>query len=407
MNILHPKNDWQRNILIVWFAVFMTGVGLSEVMPFLSLYIATLGHFSHDQLTFYSGAAFAVTFMVTAVVAPLWGKLADRKGRKLMMLRAAGGMAVVFFLMGFATNVWQLLLLRAIQGGLGGFVSNSNALIATQTPKRYVGRALGIVVTGFTAGNLLGPLFGGALASAFSYRTTFHLTGIIMLVVFVFIWWLVKERPINASANQGEDAEAKPVNTGWSALPNRHLLIAVFITTMLVQTVNMSINPIVSLFVLELMPHANGGTITFMAGVVAAAPGIATVLAAPGFGRLGDRFGTRRLIQIGFAIGILAFVPTAFITSVIMLVVLRFIVGISDATLLPAIQTLLSKNSPENMVSRVFSYNQSFQAIGSVIGPFLGVVIANSLDYRAIFLISALIMAVNAFLFSWNTRHSK
>ncbi|CAH1850199.1 MFS transporter [Convivina intestini] len=398
MDWLSKKEVWERNVIIVWFGVFMTGIGLSEIIPFLSLYVDTLGHFSKNELTLYSGAAFAITFLVTAIVSPLWGKLADQKGRKLMMLRAAAGMGVIFFLMGFTTNVWQLIVLRAIQGALGGFVSNANALIATQTPKSQVGRSLGIVVTGFTAGTLLGPIVGGALASAFSYQLTFHITGFIMFLVFFLILFLVQENQRPSQVNQQKPLE----KITWATLPHKHLLVSLFITTMLVQAVNMSINPIVSLFVRELVHNSHN--VTFLAGVVAAAPGLATIIAAPSFGRLGDRIGTRFLIQIGFVIAVLAFIPTAFVTSVTLLILLRFIVGISDATLLPAIQTLLSKNSPQNMISRIFSYNQSFQAIGSVAGPMLGAVIANLYDYRAIFLVSAGIMVINALLFSWNTR---
>ncbi|WP_241146392.1 MFS transporter, partial [Leuconostoc mesenteroides] len=187
------KSLWKRNVLVLWFGVFMTGIALSEVMPFLSLYIDTLGHFSKNQLTFYSGAIFSVSFLVMAIVSPLWGKLADRKGRKLMMLRAALGMAIVLFLMGYVTNVWQLFILRALQGATGGYISNSNALIATQTPKEHAGHALGILVTGLTAGNLLGPLFGGALASVVSYRMSFHITGIILFLVFILTMFFVKE----------------------------------------------------------------------------------------------------------------------------------------------------------------------------------------------------------------------
>lgn len=392
------KSLWKRNVLVLWFGVFMTGIALSEVMPFLSLYIDTLGHFSKNQLTFYSGAIFSVSFLVMAIVSPLWGKLADRKGRKLMMLRAALGMAIVLFLMGYVTNVWQLFTLRALQGATGGYISNSNALIATQTPKEHAGHALGILVTGMTAGNLLGPLFGGTLASVVSYRMSFHITGIILFLVFILTMFFVKEEPHVAPA------DSNPTSTAdlWHALPNKQLIFGLFITTMLVQTVNTSINPIISLFVRELTNNSNNTT--FLTGVVAAMPGIATVFAAPQFGKIGDRVGTHRMIKIGFCIAIAALVPTAFVTSVFMLMVFRFIIGISDATMLPAVQTLLSKNSPSAMTGRIFSYNQSFQSIGSVMGPMFGALVASVFDYRGIFIFSALLIVLNAILFNFNTK---
>ncbi|MGR8826116.1 multidrug efflux MFS transporter [Leuconostoc citreum] len=389
---------WQRNVFVLWFGVFMTGVALSEVMPFLSLYIDTLGHFNKNALSLYSGAVFAISFLVTAVVSPFWGKLADRKGRKLMLLRAAFGMSIVLFLMGNVTNVWELLLLRALQGAMGGFISNANALVATQTPKQHAGKALGILVTGMTAGNLIGPFFGGVLATFFSYRTSFHITGIILFLVFILTLCLVKEeaRPVSLTVAKSS------TKVLWAGLPNKQFIVGLFVTTMLVQTVNTSINPIISLFVRELMHNATNTT--FMAGIVAAMPGIATVIAAPPFGRLGDRVGTERMIKIGFMIAVIAFIPTAFVTSISMLMLLRFIVGISDATMLPAIQTLLSKNSPTEMTSRVFSYNQSFQSLGSVMGPMIGAIIASLFDYRGIFIVSALIIILNAVLFNITTR---
>lgn len=395
------SNLWKRNVFVLWFGVFMTGIALSEVMPFLALYIDTLGDFSKNELTFYSGAVFAITFLVTAIVSPFWGKLADRKGRKLMMLRAALGMAIVLFLMGYVSNVWELFALRALQGAMGGFVSNSNALIATQTPKEHAGHALGILVTGMTAGNLLGPLFGGTLASLVSYRMSFHITGVILFLVFLLTLFLVKEELVKISPRTARASTAQL----WQAVPNKQLILGLFITTMLVQTVNTSINPIVSLFVRELTHNASNTT--FIAGVVAAMPGIATVIAAPQFGKIGDRVGTDRMIKIGFMIAVVAFVPTAFVTSIFMLMVFRFIVGISDATMLPAVQTMLTKNSPMAMTSRIFSYNQSFQAVGSVMGPMFGALIASMFDYRGIFIFSALLIVLNAILFNFNVKSLK
>ena len=139
-----------RNLRVLAVGVFFAGMGFSEIMPFLSLYIATLGHYTHQQLNFYSGVVFAVMYCVSAIVSPYWGKLADKKGRKPMILRASLGMAIVIAAMGLVTNVWQLIGLRMAQGVFAGFVSNSNALIATETPKNKSGQALGTMAAGET-----------------------------------------------------------------------------------------------------------------------------------------------------------------------------------------------------------------------------------------------------------------
>lgn len=148
----------------------------------MSLYVGELGNFTKAQVSLYSGLVFAATFFVTAIVSPLWGALADRKGRKIMLIRAAVGMAVAMFLMGLVTNVWQLIGLRALQGLFSGFISNAQALIASQTPRNHAGRALGTLVTGSTSGMLMGPVIGGLLAQFMSIRVTFFITaGLLML----------------------------------------------------------------------------------------------------------------------------------------------------------------------------------------------------------------------------------
>ena len=383
---------WRKNLLVLWFGVFMTGMGTSEVIPFLSLYIAQMGHYSKQQLTFYTGVVFATCFLVMALVSPLWGRLADKKGRKLMLLRASFGMAVVFILMGFTTNVWQLLALRALQGAFGGYVANANALIAAETPKKNAGQALSILVTGVTAGTLLGPLLGGGLASVFSYRMTFNITGIIMFLVFLLTYFMIHEDFVATLVTK------KVKNTTFKEIVKVKLILVLFITTMFVQIVNMSINPILSLFVKELLGNSSQ-SLTFMAGVVASMPGLSTIIAAPLFGRLGDRIGTHKLLVFGFVFAFLIFLLTSFVTNVWQLILMRILTGISDAAMLPCVQTLLTKHTDAQNTSLVFSYNQSFQAFGSVLGPLLGSLVATMFDYREIFIVSSLVMLVNLLIF--------
>ncbi len=183
--LFRPRTLWEKNLIVLWCGTFMAGIAFSLIMPFLSLYIDTLGNFSKDELNFYSGITYSATFLVMAIISPFWGKLADRKGRKLMILRASLGMAIVIGLMGAVTNIYQLIILRLLQGIFSGYVSNSNALIATETPKEHSGKALGILITGNVTGTLFGPLFGGFVAANFGYRITFVITGVILLIVFL------------------------------------------------------------------------------------------------------------------------------------------------------------------------------------------------------------------------------
>lgn len=300
---------WQRNLRVLSVAVFFAGIAFSEVMPFLSLYIATLGNFSHRQLTTMTGLIFSVTYLVSTIVTPWWGRLADSHGRKPMILRAALGMAIAIGGMGLVHNVWELAVLRALQGAFAGFVSNSNALIATEVPKVQSGQALGTMMASFTGGNLLGPFLGGALATWFGYRATFFLTGVILLLIFFACWKLVDEsnfKPIPVT----KLGSTKDVLT---QLPSVRMIFGLVITTLIIQAANNSINPIISLYVRHLL-H-NGSQTTFVAGVIAALPGIATMAVASKVGSLGDKIGTQRILIFGFILNTVVFIPTAFVTN--------------------------------------------------------------------------------------------
>jgi len=168
---------WKRNLAICVFGSFTTLVSLTLLLPFLPLYVEQLGVTQESAIVEWSGIAFGATFLGTGFTAPLWGYLADRYGRKPMLVRAAIGMAIIMPLIGLAHNVYELTLLRLAAGIIGGYASSSTLLVATQTPAEKSGWALGILSTGALAGTLIGPLVGGVLPGLVGIRNTFFLTG--------------------------------------------------------------------------------------------------------------------------------------------------------------------------------------------------------------------------------------
>lgn len=382
------KENWQRNLVVLWFGTFMTGVGSSLISPFISLYIGTLGNYSKTALNLWSGAIFSSTFIVLALVSPLWGKLADEKGRKLMLLRASLGMAISISLMAFVTAAWQLLVLRMLLGAFSGFISNSMALMASSAPKERSGSVLSLLTTGSVAGTLIGPIVGGILVNITGYRRVFTVTGIIMFLVFFLALFFVREnfKPVDKK----EMLSSKQV---WKVISHPAVIWGMFLTTLITQMTNQSINPVLSLYVQELM-HGRGN-ITLMAGVVAAAPGIVTLIVAPQLGKLGDRIGQKKILGFGLVFSLCVFLITATTSNVFFLIFMRFLVGISDAAILPSVQAILAKEAPQEVTGRIFSYNQSSQAFGAFAGPLLGSAIAGFIDYRYVFIGSALLVVFN------------
>ncbi|MDV0431686.1 MFS transporter [Lactiplantibacillus sp. DA1] len=389
------RGPWHRNLIVLWFCTFVAGMAFSEIMPFLSLFVSQLGDFTKAQITFYSGLAFAADYAISAISAPLWGILADKKGRKIMLLRASLGMAVAMGLMGFVTNVWQLVALRALQGVFAGFISNAQALVASQTPRKYSGRALSTLITGAVSGQLFGPVIGGFLAQLFSIRNTFFITAGLLMVAFLLSLFFVQEhfKPVAHHREPGDSRNP------LAAFQNPRLIIVMLCSTAIVQFGNASIAPIISLYVRELMHYR--GPITVVAGIIAALPGISNIFSAPRLGRYGDQHGSGKVLLFGYIFAVIMYFPQGIVTSVVALGILRFAIGISDGALYPEIQTVLTKNTPVHLTSTIFSYNQSFQAIGNMFGALLGGLVAGWFNYNAVFIMTALLLLINLGLILW------
>ncbi|WP_072568120.1 multidrug efflux MFS transporter MdtG [Enterobacter sp. SA187] len=385
--------NWKRNLAIAWIGCFLTGAAFSLVMPFLPLYIEQLGVSGHSALNMWSGLVFSITFLFSAVASPLWGGLADRKGRKLMLLRSALGMAVVMMLMGLAQNIWQLLALRACLGLLGGFIPNANALIATQMPRNKSGWALGTLSTGGVSGALLGPLAGGLLADSYGLRPVFFITAAVLFICFLLTLFCIRENFTPVAKK--EMLHAREV---IGSLKSPRLVLSLFVTTMIIQVATGSIAPILTLYVRDLAGDVSN--IAFISGMIASVPGVAALLSAPRLGKLGDRIGPEKILIAALMVSILLLIPMSFVQTPVQLGILRFLLGAADGALLPAVQTLLVYNSTNQIAGRIFSYNQSFRDIGNVTGPLLGAAVSASYGFRTVFLVTASVVMFNV-IYSW------
>jgi MFS family permease len=301
-------------------------------------------------------------------------------------------MSVAMALIGVADNVWQLVGLRLLAGLLGGYASGSTVLVATQTPKERTGWALGTLSSAIMAGNLVGPLIGGALPPLIGIRNTFFAAGAVIFVAFLATVTLIREekRPPVAKGAQ--------VKLGWASIDDKGPIVAMFITGTLLMLANMSIEPIITVYVGQLVPP--GGDVVFTAGLVMAASAIGSVLAAPHLGRWADRIGHWNLIVICLLSCGVLLIPQAFVTTGWQLIGLRFLMGISLAGLLPAIGATIRHSVPMGAAGTILGYNTSAQYAGQVLGPLAGGFIGGHVGMRAVFLATTAIMFGGA-LFNW------
>ena len=381
--------SWKVNLISVWFGCFFTGLAISQILPFLPLYVSQLGVTSHEALSMWSGLTFSVTFLVSAIVSPMWGSLADRKGRKLMLLRASLGMAIAILLQAFATNVWQLFFLRAVMGLTSGYIPNAMALVASQVPRERSGWALSTLSTAQISGVIGGPLLGGFLADHVGLRAVFIITAVLLVVSFLVTLFLIKEggRPV---ISKSERLSGKAV---FASLPYPGLMISLFVTTMVIQLCNGSVGPILALFIKSMEPESTN--IAFLSGMIAAVPGVSALISVPRLGKLGDRIGTARILMATLIFAVVLFFAMSFVTSPLQLGVLRFLLGFADGAMLPAVQTLLVKYSSDQVTGRIFGYNQSFMYLGNVAGPLIGASVSAMAGFRWVFAATAIVVLIN------------
>lgn len=381
--------SWKVNLISVWFGCFFTGLAISQILPFLPLYVSQLGVSSHEALSMWSGLTFSITFLVSAIVSPMWGSLADRKGRKLMLLRASLGMAIAILLQAYATNVWQLFLLRGLMGLTSGYIPNAMALVASQVPRERSGWAISTLSTAQISGVIGGPLMGGFLADHVGLRAVFFITAMLLVVSFLVTLFLIKEG-VRPTVSKADRLSGKAV---FATLPYPGLMISLFVTTLVIQLCNGSIGPILALFIKSMAPDSNN--IAFLSGMIAAVPGVSALISAPRLGKLGDRIGTARILMVTLIIAVVLFFAMSFVTSPFQLGVLRFLLGFADGAMLPAVQTLLVKYSSDQVTGRIFGYNQSFMYLGNVAGPLMGATVSAMAGFRWVFAATAVVVLLN------------
>ena len=377
---------WKRNLYLCWIGSFLTAAGMNLVIPFLPLYITELGETHHIEM--WSSLAFSSTFLTAAIFSPIWGKLSDRYGRKPMLLRASLGMSIIMIMIGFATSAIQLVLLRFLMGAIAGFIPAAVILVATQTPDEESGRALGLLSTGGVAGTLIGPVIGGLLADLVGFRQVFWITGVMLLISFIVSLFL-KETSSPEKRRKKAVANFSISNKEfWS------LTASIFVTTFILQSAMMSMQPILTLYV------ANLGSpvlyLSLLAGIVTAISGVSNMISAPYLGKLGDRIGPQKVLNVSLVAVAILIACHAFAPNIWVLVILRFMLGFGLGGLLPAVNSLLKKRVPDSVLGKAYGYNQTFQYMGGVVGPILGGIVAGRFGLAVVFLVSSTLLFVNA-----------
>lgn len=394
--VISKSIDWKKNLKIAWFGSFLAGASFSLVMPFMPLYVEQLG-VKPGLIELYSGLSVSLSALASGLFAPMWGKLADRYGRKPMMIRASFVMTLTMGGLAFVPNVYWLLILRVLNGMFAGFIPNSNALIASQAPQEETGHALGTLATGVIGGSLIGPLFGGFVAELIGIRNVFLLVGVLLFAVCLMTITMIQEdfTPIAR-------VDAWSTKELFERVKDKQMMFGLFVTSMIIQISAQSVAPILTLYIRHLGQTQN---LMFVSGAIVSAMGFSSMISSSRLGRLGDKIGNHRLILAGLFYCAVVYLFLARAQTSLELGILRFLFGFGTGALMPGVNSLLTRLTPKQGISRIFAYNQMFTNFGQVIGPFVGSAVAAGMGYRSVFYVTSTIVFVN---FSWsliNFRH--
>jgi MFS transporter, DHA1 family, multidrug resistance protein len=366
------------------------------VFPFLPLYIAQLGVGDVQQVEIWSGVSSFGQSIVLAVFSPIWGAVADRRGRRVMVLRAAFGGAVVIGLMGLVQNIWQFFGLRVIQGALTGVVAAATALAISFVPRAQVGMAVGVIQMTAFAGSATGPLLGGFVADHAGYRLSFAVSGGLFVLAGILTMLFVTESfspPAPGTSSPGLGGLVRDIRSRGR---DRQLLVMMIVLFSAQFGVNV-VQPMLPLFVQSLDPAESAATVT---GLIFTVAGLVAAVSSVVWGRLGDRIGYRRLL-IAMALGAgLIYIPQALVVTVVQLVILRGILGIFDGGLLPSANALIASSQPPMKPGERSAHGTTYglvylaNGLGSALGPLAGGLISATFGLRTVFIITAAILLI-------------
>lgn len=381
---------------ILWFGVLFCSSSYTMSVPFLPLFLYDLG-VDKSSVNLWAGVVHSSAFLVGAIMAPLWGMLADKFGKRKMVIRAGLSLAIIYALIAFVQTPWQLVGVRMMHGFVGGFVPASMSIVAMIAPKEKLGWSLGIMQAGTMTGGILGPLFGGLLAEAFGMRRSFIVAAVIIFAAaLAVIFWVKEDRSGEPSAK----AKDKQSVTYRMAFRNRTLIYLLLILVVFQLSLNM-IQPLLSLHIADLQGGDKGAVLS--AGLVLSLIGIAGIIASPIWGRLGEKKGHYRILILCLLSAGTVVCVQYFVEALWLFAFVQFVFGLFMAGIVPIINTLMVQNTDEQFRGRSFGLTASANQFGSMLGPLLGGVLGLFLGIHSIFVATGVIMAA-AGIFVWTKR---
>lgn len=379
---------WRRNLFAVTAACFIGFSGFTLVMPFLPLYFQELGVTDVGEIAFWSGISLGVTPAMTALLSPLWGRLADRFGRKVMVQRSLISFTLIMAATGFVTRPWHVFALRALQGLFAGYGALALAMAAESAPAGRMASSIGIVQTAQRLGPAIGPVIGGLLAQFVGLRQAFLFAAGFYACGFVLVQVAYKEQPRAARA-AGPRAQ-KVSFRGVLAFEHFVLLMGVIFAF---QFVDRSLGPILPLYLSEMgLPDSR---IPLIAGIMFSVLAAMAALGHHLCGKLIRRHPPRTILLVGAGLTALSVVAFALLPIVAVLMLAMALFGVAIGAVMTAIYTTAGTVVPDGARATGFGFLTSASLAGVAVSPIAAGFVA-SVSIRLVFVIDVIVLAIVA-----------
>ena len=380
-----------RNVWIITISMTILAVCYTMIIPFLPIYLLELG-VSKDDVALWSGLVFGITFLIAGIMAPIWGKIADNKGKKRMALRAGFAIAVSYFLIGLVTDQYQLLLGRAFVGFANGFYPAAMTMVSLSVDEKRVGRALGIFQMGLILGNVIGPFLGGAIESVVGMRPVFYVSGIAVFVATLAVLFFVKEPRI--ASKKVEDTTATKQKTSlredFKAVSEKPVLVRLLWIFFFMQCAIMMLQPILALYVGDMQGTMEGAAI--ISGSILSIGGLAGALTTNLWVRIGERRGYFRTISycmIGSGIVLLL---QSLPVGIWWFGVLQVLIGSCIVGINPSLSAAVTLNTEPGFRGRMFGMTTTAQQFGSMVGPVFASLVSTYIGISYVFSITGALL---------------
>lgn len=388
-----------RNVWIITASMTVLAICYTMIIPFLPIYLLELG-VPKDDVALWSGLVFGITFLIAGIMAPIWGKIADNKGKKRMALRAGFAIAISYVLIGMVSNEYELLLGRAFVGFANGFYPAAMTMVSLSVDEKQVGRALGIFQTGLILGNVVGPFLGGAIESIVGMRPVFYVSGVAVLIATLAVLFFVKEPKLHTDESNEDGKSKQPIKStslreDFKAVQQQPVLVRLLWIFFFMQCAIMMLQPILALYVGDMQGTMEGAAI--ISGTILSIGGLAGSLTTNIWVRIGERRGYFKTISYCMLGSGVVLLLQSLPVGIWWFGVLQVLIGSCIVGINPSLSAAVTLNTDPSFRGRMFGMTTTAQQFGSMVGPVFASIVSTYVGISYVFSITGLLLLYMGF----------